>query len=186
LSPNYYNADDLADRTDESEWLYSGRNFHVELIKNHEGYDVAGTCALVAFLPFKRGRLAAVMSHAEYSEYLFIAGRPRLPKNIWRFNALKEINSLVTRDWPIEEMSTFVYRDALKKLATLLFSPDALSNRCDIHVAPLGSKLQTFACWTLSRITSAVTMVTGIPSRYFPNKYSEGIGSSWVFPFVPI
>ena len=184
LSPDYGNADDLADRTDESEWLYSGRNFHVELVRGHEGYDVAGSSALVAFLPFKAARLAAVMSHADYSQYLFIAGRPRLAENFWRLEALKQINRVVTRDWSVAEMSTFGYRDALKQMANLLFSSDALSNRCDLHVAPMGSKLQTIACWALSRITRAVTILTGIPSRYFPRKYSEGIGACWVFPFA--
>ena len=37
-----------------------------------------------------------------------------------------------------------------------------------MHVAPMGSKLQTLACWALSRITRALTMVTGVPARYFP------------------
>jgi hypothetical protein len=184
LSPDYNNIGKLADRADESEWLYSGRNFHVGLIEGHEGYDVAGTTALVAFLPFKAGRLAAVMSHAEYSEYMFIAGKPRLPANNWRLDALKQINSLATREWPVIEMSTFGYREALKQMARLLFSSDTLSHRCDIHLAPMGSKLQTIASWALSRITRAVTMVTGTPSRYFPKKYSEGIGASWVFPFT--
>ena len=184
LSPNYTNADELADLADESEWLYSGQNFHVDLIQGHEGYDVAGTSALVAFLPFKAARLAAVMNHAEYSQYLFIAGRPRLAENIWRLDALKQINCMVTKDWPVEEMYTFGYREALKQMAILLFSTGALSHRCDIHVAPMGSKLQNFACWALSRITRAVTVVISIPSRYFPTAYSEGIGESWIFPLT--
>jgi hypothetical protein len=184
LSPDYSNASELADRADESEWLYSGRNFHVGLIEGHEGYDVAGTTALVAFLPFNAGRLAAVMSHAEYSEYLFIAGKPRLPANTWRLDALKQINSVATREWQVIEMGTFGYRDALTQMATLLFSSGSLSHRCDIHLAPMGSKLQTIATWALSRITRAVTMVTGTPSRYFPERYSEGIGAAWVFPFI--
>ena len=52
LSPDYASGGELADRADASEWLYSGRDFHVDLIEGHEGYDVAGTTALVAFLPF--------------------------------------------------------------------------------------------------------------------------------------
>jgi hypothetical protein len=173
----------LAGKTDEREWLYS-RNFDVELVQGHEGYDVAGSAALVAFLPFKAARLAAVMNYSEYSQYVFIAGKPRLGENLWRLDALIQINKAITRQWPIVEMSTFGYKDALKQLAGLLFSSDALSARCDIHVAPMGSKLQTVACWALSRITRSITTVTAIPSRYFPKKFSEGIGSTWVFPFV--
>jgi len=183
-SPDHRSETALADRADDSDWLYSGRNFHVDLIEGHEGYDVAGTTALVAFLPFKAGRLAAVMSHAEYSEYMFIAGKPRLPANLWRLDALKRINGVAAREWPFVEMNTFGYREALKQMAALLFGPDSISHRCDIHLAPMGSKLQTVASWALSCITHAVTMVTGTPSRYFPDKYSKGIGASWVFPFV--
>jgi hypothetical protein len=190
LSPDYAGGGELADRADQYEWLYSGRDFHIDLIEGHEGYDVAGTTALVAFLPFKAGRLAAVMSHAEYSEYMFIAGRPRLPANIWRLDALRQINGIATREWSVVEMSTFGYRDALTQLATVLFSSETdlgrapLSHRCDIHLAPMGSKLQTIASWALSRLTRAVTMVTATPRRYFPEKYSEGVGSSWFFPFL--
>lgn len=182
-SPEYLSYDQLAYRADESKWLYSGRHFHVELIRGHEGYDVAGTSALVAFLPFKAARLAAVMNHAEYSQYLFIAGMPRLAENQWRLEALREFNRAVTKEWPIVEMSTFGYRHALQQLAELLFSSDSLSTRCDIHMAPMGSKLQTIACWALSRITRALTMVTSVPTSYFPKAYSEGVGDSWFFPF---
>ncbi|MBI3408587.1 MAG: hypothetical protein HY040_09555 [Planctomycetes bacterium] len=143
-SLDYRTATALADRADESDWLYSGRNFHVDLIEGHEGYDVAGTSALVAFLPFKAGRLAAVMSHAEYSEYVFIAGRPRLPANLWRLDALKRINGVATREWPVVEMSTFGYREALRQMAALLFGSDSISHRCDIHLAPMAARRDQF------------------------------------------
>lgn len=184
LPPDYTSHDQLAHLADEGEWLYSGDRFHVELIRGHEGYDVAGTSALVAFLPFKAARLAAVMNHAEYSQYLFIAGRPRLPENLWRLEALREFNRAVTKEWSTVEMSTFDYRDAVRQLAGLLFSSDSLSTRSDIHVAPMGSKLQTMACWAVSRITRALTMVTSVPNSYYPKKFSDGIGESWFFPFA--
>jgi hypothetical protein len=182
--PENVGHDQVADLADEGEWLYSGRHFHVELIRGHEGYDVAGTSALVAFLPFKAAHLAAVINQAEYSQYLFIAGRPRRAENHWRLDALREFNRVVTKEWPTVVMSTFDYRVAVRELAELLFSPDSLSTRCDIHVAPMGSKLQTLACWAVSRITRSLTMVTSVPTRYFPSAYSEGVGESWFFPFL--
>jgi hypothetical protein len=182
--PENADHDQVADLADEGQWLYSGRHFHVELIRGHEGYDVAGTSALVAFLPFKAARLAAVINHAEYSQYLFIAGRPRLAENQWRLEALREFNRAVTKEWPTEVMSTFDYRAGVREVAELLFSPDSLSTRCDIHVAPMGSKLQTLACWAVSRITRSLTMVTSVPACYFPAAYSEGVGESWFFPFL--
>lgn len=173
----------LAEVADKEEWLY-GREFSVELLPGHDGYDVAGTSALVAFLPFKAARLAAVLSRTDYSEYLFIAGRPRLDKNQWRLDALKQINAAITKQWPVEEMSTFGYRDCLEQLASLLFCENSLSYRCDVHLAPMGSKLQTVSCWALSRIARSITLVTGVPRKYYADKYSEGIGQSWGFAFI--
>ena len=183
MSPNSIKCDELAERTDEREWLYS-RNFHVQLVQDHEGYVVAGSAALVAFLPFKAARLAAVMNYSEYSQYLFIAGQPREDANSWRLEALMQINKAATKQWPILKMKTFGYKNALAQLAGLLFSPDALSTRYDVHVAPMGSKLQTVACWALSRMTRSITMVTAAPTHYFPTRYSDGVGTSWIFPLL--
>jgi hypothetical protein len=173
----------VAERMDEREWLYGGGH-RIVFIPRHEGYDVAGSNALVAFLPFKSARLAAIMGQEEYSDYLFIAGRPRLAGNQWRLDALKDINATVTRQWPIVEMSTFSYRTALKQLASPLFDEEGLLHHYDVHLAPMGSKLQTFACWVVSCIAPSITVLTSVPGKYFSNAFSLGIGAQWAFPFV--
>jgi hypothetical protein len=174
----------LAEMVDEKPWLFSYEH-KVEIIPGHEGYDAAGAGrALIAFLPFKCARLAAVLGEEDYREFLFIAGRPRLKKNAWRLDALRRINSSLTREWPVMEMSTFAYRSALSDLASRLFSEESLLCKYDAHLAITGSKLQVVACWVLSRIIRSLTVVTSVPARYYRTAFSEGIGESWVFRLV--
>lgn len=177
----------LAEMVDEKPWLFSSEH-RVEIIPGHEGFDAAGVGhALVAFLPFKRARLGAVLGEEAYREFLFIAGRPRLEANAWRMEALRSINAPLTREWPVIEMSTFGYRPATQNLASTLLDPSTsadmpdLLSRYDVHLAAMGSKLQTVACWVLSSIVRSLTVVTSVPKKYYPEAFSEGIGESWVF-----
>jgi len=174
----------LPEMVDEKPWLFSYEH-RVEIIPGHEGYDAAGAGrALIAFLPFKCARLAAVLGEEDYREFLFIAGRPRLRKNAWRLEALRKINSPLTRERPVMEMSTFAYRSALSELASRMFSENSLLCKYDVHLAIMGSKLQLVASWVLSRIIRSLTIVTSVPARYYPEAFSEGIGASWVFRLV--
>jgi len=171
----------IAEIVDTKPWLFSYEH-KVVLIPGHEGYDSAGSGnALIGFLPFKCARLAAVLSEEVYSEMLFIAGRPHREENYWRFDALKEINLPIIKEWPVFEMSTFGYRNAIERFSTLLFSKDSMLERYDLHLAVMGSKLQTVACWIISSILQSVTVLTSIPAQYYSEAFSEGIGSSWVF-----
>jgi len=174
----------LAEIVDERPWLF-GYDHRVEFIPGHEGYDSAGSGrALIGFLPFKCARLAAVLGKDDYTEFLFIAGRPRLPKNRWRLHALKKINEGIVKDWPVVTIPTFGYRKALAELSHLLFSERSLLERYNIHMAILGSKLQVTACWVFSTIVPSITIVTSVPFRYFPEAFSDGIGSKWIFPLL--
>jgi hypothetical protein len=172
----------LAEIVDEKPWLF-GYDHHVELIPGHEGYDSASSGrALIGFLPFKCARLAAVLGNEDYADFMFIAGRPRLPQNEWRFEALKTINENIIKGWPVVDIPTFGYRNALTELAKLLFAEGSLLERYNLHLAILGSKLQVVACWALSAIVPSITVITSVPSRYFPAAFSDGIGSQWMFP----
>jgi len=171
----------LADLIDAKPWI-SGYAHQVELIPGHEGYDSAGSGrALIGFLPFKCARLAAVLGEEDYAEFLFIAGRPRLAENHWRLAALKRINKDLIKEWPVKTMSTFGYLRTLKQLSALLLTDDSLLVRYDVHLAILGSKLQTVGCWILSSIIPSITMVISVPSRYYPEAFSDGIGAKWIF-----
>lgn len=174
----------LPDIVNEKPWLF-GYEHKVELIPGHDGYDSAGTeRALIAFLPFKCARLAAVMSSEDYSAFLFIAGRPRLPENLWRYDALREINRGIVKDRPVIEMSTFGYRSALGQLGTHLMKADPILEKYDVHLALMGSKLQDVACWIFSSLLPSITVLTAVPSKYFPEAFSDGIGEKWIFPLT--
>lgn len=96
----------IAELVDKQPWLFSYEH-RVELVSGHEGYDASGTGrALVAFLPYKCSRLAAVLATEDYAEKLFVAGRPPSPQLAWRVEALKEINESLTTGYNVVEMST--------------------------------------------------------------------------------
>jgi len=174
----------ISELVDKAPWLF-GYEHRVELVSGHEGYDSPGNGrALIGFLPFKPARLAAILSQENYSEIVFVAGRPRLPENAWRLSALREMNSSLISDWNIVEMSTFSYRSAVKEITELLFVKPSLLEAYNVHMAVLGSKLQTIACWAVSSLVSSVTMVTSIPATYFPESFSDGIGVSWIFKLL--
>lgn len=174
----------IADIVDEQPWLFSYPH-SVQIIPNHEGYDSAGSGrALIGFLPFKYARIAAILSEEDYSEMLFIAGQPRLKKNYWRLEALKMINTSILKDWQVVKMSTFGYRKSLEEFYPLLFSDNSTLQKCNLHLAILGSKLQTVSSWILSSLLKSITVVISIPYRYYPKAYSERIGSSWIFKFT--
>lgn len=176
----------LSELVDSKPWLF-GYEHTVELVAGHEGYDSAGSArALVGFLPFKCARLAAVLSAEDYTEFLFIAGCPRLPENHWRLEALRRINEEIVKQWRVEEMSTFGYRNALKELADLLLVENSFLERYDVHIALMGSKLQDVACWVFSNIVRSVTVVVSVPSRYYPEAFSEGTGAQWAFDLTPL
>jgi len=167
---------------EDEHWLHGGSH-HVDLLPGHEGYD-AGTkgVALVGFLPYKSSRLGAVLGWMDYSHRLFIAGVPRLSANGWRRDALLQINSRIIGGARVVDVPTFGYREVLAQVATLLLGSEGLLERHNIHMAVLGSKLQTIGCWLLSRVVPAITMVTSTPATYYNRAFSEGVGMSWLIP----
>jgi len=132
-------------------------------------------------LAYKCARLGSILGKEDYSEFFFIAGRPRLEENSWRLEALKDINEPITKDRKVIEIRTFKYRKCFERLTSLLFQDDSLFLKYNVHLAILGSKLQTAACWALSSILTPITVVTSIPAQYFPASFSEGVGVSWFF-----
>jgi hypothetical protein len=170
----------LAETVDDAPWLYSGAH-SVQLFVGHEGYDAAGVSALVAFLPFKPVRLGSLLDEHQFSSYVYVAGQPRLFENAWRLNALMQMNAAVIRQGRVIEMATFGYREALQGLAELICGSDGLLRNFDVHLAPMGSKLQNVACWILSTLVPAITVTASVPNTWHSEAYSDGVGRSWAF-----
>ena len=177
----------LAETIDKQSWLF-GYDHKVEYIPGHEGYDSVGNGrALLAFLPFKSARLAAVLSEDDYSEFVFIAGQPRLDANKWRLNALLRINEDIVKDRRPVIMPTFGYRvifGQMMKMLLELQEERSLLEKYDIHFGIMGSKLQAVACWALSYFIPSITFLTSSPSTYYSEAFSSGIGSRWMFPLT--
>ncbi len=186
LKDESFEGETLSEIVDKLPWLF-GYEHKLELVNGYEGYDSASSGkALLGYLPFKCARLAGILGDEEYSEIIFIAGEPRLPENHWRLSALFEINEPIIKDRNVKIIRTFSYKNALKDLLEILFSGKRpLIHRYDIHIAILGSKLQTISCWILCNYIKSITAVTSIPREYFPDAFSEGIGQSWVIQFTP-
>lgn len=184
LKNDLSDSENLTEVMDQMPWLF-GDEHHVDLVPNHEGYDSVGSKrALIGFLPFKCARLKAILSQEDYADGLYIAGRPHLEENYWRVDALKKINEPIVKNWNVIDIGTFNYRRVFKSLSNILLSDDSLFEKYDIHLAILGSKLQTVACWALSRIFPSITVITSSPKTYHKNAYTGGIGNSWVFKLV--
>ncbi len=172
----------VADLVDDAPWLF-GHEHSVELLPGHEGYDSpAASSLLIGFLPFKRARLAAVVTNHDYERFIFVAGLPRLDQNSWRHSALIEINKNIIGSWPLVDMSTFGYRQTLSDLFQLTFanSRDLLLTH-NLHLTLLGSKLQDVGCWVFSKLVPSIAVLTSVPHQYFPEAFSEGTGAQWHF-----
>ncbi|MEO6194846.1 MAG: hypothetical protein ABIS20_17670 [Thermoanaerobaculia bacterium] len=174
----------IAELVDEKPWLF-GCEHTVGYVPNHEGYGgTARGVALLAFLPYKCARLAAILGEESYSELLFIGGQPRLRKNRWRFRALMEINEPLIGARSVTAMPTFGYKDCVTGLTNLLFRTDRPVQEYDVHLALLGSKLQTVGCWIVATYLPSIVALTSTPREYFPEAFSDGVGESWFFRLV--
>ena len=171
--------DSLAELVDEKRWLFSDEH-SVNLVVNHEGFDSPGSNrALLTFLPYKRSRLAALLHEEDYSEVMYIAGVPRLKENAWRVDVLEKLNHRHIIGRPITRLSTFGYRATLYSLFEHFFGPPCMVAQYNLHLAILGSKLQTIGCWAASRIVPSISIVTSKPTKFYPDAYSEGCGETW-------
>ena len=186
LSNGPAEACSFSEGIDRQPWLFGHQHTSI-LVPRHEGFDAAGAPrALLAFLPFKSSRLGAILSNDEYSYCIYVAGNPRLTENRWRLDALKAINQELAKDSQIISMDTFGYRLAMEKLVNILFHETQLLSSYNVHMAILGSKLQTVGCWAVSCMIPSISVVSSIPAEYFPDAYSNGIGSIWQFPLTPV
>ena len=175
---------EVAKVIDSQPWLYSWEH-EIKTIDNHDGYDIAGyPRILIGFLTFKCARIASIVKDHVYSDYIFISGKPRLEENFWHNEARKKINESLINSWPVVEINTFGYRDTIRELTNILFGDKLVLERYNVSITPLGSKLQTVACWVISRICRSITFVTSAPKNYFEKAYSENLGESWVFPLL--
>lgn len=173
----------VADIVEQQEWI-SNSNYCVSIVEDHEGYDGAGIGkALVAFLPFKSARLSSIIANEDYSSFHFLAVKPRSPCNAWRLEALKKVNAPYICGHVVTDISAFGYVQAAGALSRMLLGKRGIMRNHDVHLAVLGSKLQTVGAWIVSSFIDSITVVACTPEKFYPQSYSEGIGETWLLDF---
>lgn len=177
----------LTDTIDKESWLFNHR-FNLEFIANHEGYDSSSSGrVLIAFLAFKYSRLATILYEHDYSECIYIAGVPRLKENYWRLDALNKINAPLLTSHDTINVSTFNYKKSIFEISNLLFNnKNSFLLKNDLHIALTGSKLQTVGCWVISTLIPSISIISAVPTKYYPEAFSDGFGESFFFEFIKI
>jgi hypothetical protein len=177
-------SQEITKKADIAPWLF-GTEHSVRVLRNHEGFDDVGSeKALVAFLPFKAARLQALIGDDEYVDYMFLCPRPRMGENKWRVKACQEANSAVIGTSPVFEVNAFGYKNTVLELMNLLFRETGLILRSNIHMAPLGSKIQTVGSWVFCVLVPSITVKVSSPKFHFAKAYSSGTGASFVIPLL--
>lgn len=145
--------------------------------------------ALVGFLTFKPERIRKIIAYVDETLFkdpkrvFWIIGEPHLPENMWRINLVKKINKGIieqSKDAPIYIISTFNYKDTLKKLYEIY---ETNSFQYHINIAPLGSKMQQIGVALFHHMKPDTTIVFAPPQKYNAEHYSEGYTKTWKIDF---
>ncbi|WP_299927813.1 hypothetical protein [uncultured Pelagimonas sp.] len=164
-----------------SSFAYS-KACEVDFISGFEGVVSPGyPYFLIAFLPFKRSRLGAVLQQIEASRRLLISGDPVRTDLKWRAWALEKIN----QDILDHNASQHKKLSTLDLKQTLDFLEETIRNmsiqyRYNIVVAPLGSKIQKVACWLFGCRNPRVSVLQSNPVEVFADSYSHGAQDTFI------
>ncbi|QLK25129.1 hypothetical protein HYG81_13645 [Natrinema zhouii] len=136
---------------------------------------------VVAFPTFNHQELMALTSELSPAQLVSIQGSPRMEKNQWRKESIRELNegveSHIQVDW--RETSTFNYRQTVEVLNHVY---EDYSDKYRIVLAPTGSKLQTVGCHLFKYQHPDIQVVYPV-TREFSETYSEGWDNTWGIVF---
>lgn len=152
----------------------------VKVLPQLEGISFPGNQSLlIAFPTFKRSRLGGVIDKLRPSRCAWLIGDPHLEENSWRAEAIQTINEGLfgPRDY-IEKITTFDYKEVLKKLIEIYENENANYNY-NVIIAPLGSKLQSLAVILFSILYKDIMIVSSTPQRWIPKQYTVGCRDVW-------
>ena len=135
---------------------------------------------LITFLPFKRGRLSAILQSVETTVRIFVRGQPVRDDLKWRGDAVDIPNADLIDEGKVVDVETLNWRKTFEFLENQYLEND---NRFKYNfvVAPLGSKMQTVGCCIFAKSYPEVRLVTSTPKRHFPNNYSIGARETFLF-----
>ena len=110
---------------------------------------------------------------------LWALGRPHLPQDAWRLDAMKAIHEVSDTDRQVE-LSTFDYRETVEFFEALCDQEWLISN---LSVAPLGSKFQNFGLAVECVVRPEIRVVTASPESYSAHEYTQGVRATWSVDF---
>lgn len=167
-------------RFEESEVLHSS-HCAVESFDDFEGTMLPNyPFFLVTFLPFKRGRLSAILQSVETSVRVFIRGQPIRHDLKWRGEAVDIPNADLIEEGSVFDLETLDWRETFSFLERQYLEGDNRF-RYNFVVAPLGSKMQTVGCCLFAKAYPEVRLITSTPKQHYPNSYSIGARETFLF-----
>lgn len=147
---------------------------------------------IVAFAPFKAGRINRIVSEIDesillnsYHRLVWIIGHPNFDKeedSQNRMLMLKEINGISDEDCRLHDVGTLNYKEIISVLENIYQE----NSKYHMNIADLGSKMQTLGISIFYHIRPDVSVYYAIPQEYNSHRYSTGVKKHWIIEFRSI
>lgn len=178
---------------DPARWASEGLtqgvgDIHLGFSHGGEQLDPLPDC--LAVIPgYGRDRVQAVISWllpagllGGSDQIVWLIGRPHLPEDAWRAQALADIHQLDEAAQRME-LDTFDYRQTLERLESLYAER---AGEHQLTLVPMGSKLQAVGVALFCRLRPDVRVVFASPERYLADGYSDGCREMWDIFIGPV
>jgi len=160
----------------------------VGVSSDHVGQHLDSLPDCVMLFPsFNVDRSEAVLSFVDPAliispgeRVVWLLGIPHLTENLWRLEAMRDINKLRGESVPQYEISTFKYKETLERLHAIC------EERWRSHrfsLSPLGSKMQAVGAALASFMHPEIRVILAVPREYNASRYSHGAKEIWELEF---
>ena len=136
---------------------------------------------LITFFGFKRSRLQIVLQSLDVDKKIFILSEPTRKDIKWRKTLQKIINyDLYQKNIDnIKTLKTSTPQDTFNYLLDIINNDSAVYTH-NIKLVPLGSKLQTVACFYIWNKFKEISIIFSLPNEYYADKYSKGYKNTFI------
>jgi len=138
---------------------------------------------LIVLLGFEPIRIRGLFNAFQPSRKIGVVGIPTRSDLKWRLPYAKKIyENLFGQQDRLIELSEFDYRETLEGLEKIYAE---FSQKNNIAIAPLGSKMETLATFLFLRKHPDVQLLMSLPMKYDPRRYTDGSGRTYQILFKP-
>lgn len=171
---------------DETIGLEKGVGY-VHTSEQYPGYhiDQLPDCVVV-FPSFRPERSRAVMSSIDPSllvpggdNVLWMIGKPRLPEDSWRMDAMRAINELTAASVQYD-VSTFDYKETLRVLEMIYLERAECAR---FTLSPTGSKMQAVGSALTCYLHPDIRVIFSSPEKFNASHYSTGCKATYCVDF---